>query len=162
MENKITGFEKHMDYFDNWREWFRSPASPALIRAAEAKLGYPFSPQHKVFLATYGGGKIIDIAIFGVNDLVWWNLDLMPSEWWPQSWFVLGRDGYGNYLVSDVQHPGLFGEYEVWFVDHEEVIGDDTPYTRLSRDFFGMLGWAVEDMKGMYSPQGKSLGHSDR
>lgn len=168
MNELATYWEKRLQYFGGKGIDLLSPATEEALILAESKLSCSLSPQHREFLRKFNGGRILEIHLYGVPrpdirrgipnriDIVSNNLEFWSHEWWPKSWLRIGKDGFGNYFISDLSRRSPTGEYPVLFVDHETLGGDfgDISSSDFAPDYFGYLGKIVDEMIQLYTPEG--------
>lgn len=161
----VNQFLYELSYFTN-RKGIRllPPASNSDLLAAEKELNYNFCPQMAFFLTHINGGRILEVAIKGVNslgirkipkglDIVNDNLIMRTFDGWTHSWLLIGEDGFGNYYVMDNSRVLEDDEHPILFVDHE-AIGEDWATYEFATSYSEFLIKLVLEMKKIYTPDG--------
>ena len=167
MDNMFDSFLNRLSYFTTKKGIrFFGPASRASLEAAERKLGVLFTNEMKNFWLKYNGCSLVEISIVGIpqldyrgipksHDIVEINLDKHSFEFWPENCLELGRDGFGNFFVADTRQYNGYGEYPIYWLDHEKIgiyneiakIGEKYAHT-----FNVFLKRTLDEMIDLYNP----------
>jgi hypothetical protein len=164
MSNLLDSFESQIDYFVSKVVKRGAPASEQMIHAAEEKLGFQLSPQHKAFLRRYNGLFIVEATLLGVpalnprkklgfTNLVKEHISLRDGPLdWPSDWLSLGADGFGNYYVASLHRADEQAEYPILFVEHDTL---DVENSVFASGYFDFLAKLINQMHSLYLPDGR-------
>lgn len=104
-------------------------AEPAVIEAAEARLGVNFPEEYRSFLRDYGGGYFAFSNVFSVDPESEWNIERRNAPLSPEiraGFLAISDPATGDYYgfrVSD----GIAAS-AIWVLDHDEQTIRPTSY----------------------------------
>lgn len=169
LDNYFDSFVNRLGYFTTKKgiKLF-NPASRASLAVVESKLSFQFTEEMKNFWLTFNGCRLVEIYIYGIpqqdyrripksHDIVEINLVIRSSDFWPKYLLELGQDGFGNYFVADTRQYNHYGEYQIYWLDHEQI-GSDNEVTKIGEKYAetynGFLVRALDSMIEIYNPDG--------
>lgn len=110
----------------NPRSDFVGPRDPAIVDAAEKRLGVIFPPSYRRFLLDFGCGNIGSQEIYGVIDkdiergpipnAIWLSLQ-RQAQGWRRDLFVVHESGDGTSHALDLSRTDFNGESAVWLLN---------------------------------------------